>query len=104
MVEMLITISIIGILSAIGISVYKGVTGNAEVAIAGDFVESLNRGLHEYEQTNQTINVESNANSTDDELQIVKELQKTDVDAFGSPYFNPDWKPTASLKCEMLQC
>ncbi len=93
MVEMLIVISIVGILSGISVVSYKGYLESAERSTAIDFVEQLNNGLKEYEQNVKALTIAADDNATTEEDAIVDFLQQIDTTVFGSPYFRPNWQP-----------
>ncbi len=96
MVEMLITISVIGILSSVAIVQYKGVVQRSEVALAGDFVEQLNNALKEFEQGAWELSVVADDSSTAEEEKVLRTLQHKAIDLFGSPYFRQDWNPSTT--------
>lgn len=103
MMEMLIVISIIGILSGISVISYKGYVDSAKRGSAVDFVEQLNNGLKEYEQMVKALSFAAQDPGTDEEKNIVELLQNKDPGDFGSPYFRPDWVPVASSDSETFR-
>ena len=100
MVELLVSISVIGILSGVAIVNYTGLYKNSEVVISGDFIEQLNNGVIEFQQNAWEITLPADDSSAADELKILRSLQYhfngDPSRPFGAPYFRPDWNPTGS--------
>lgn len=93
MVEMLISISVIGIMSTIAIVNYKDIFGTSEDVICRKFTEDLNNALKEFQQSAWGITVSADDASTVEEVKILQSLQYQDITMFGSPYFRLDWVP-----------
>lgn len=94
MVEMLISISVIGIMSTIAIVNYKDIFGTSEDVICKKFTEDLNNALKEYQQSAWEVTLTANNNVTTEEVHILQSLQYQDITLFGSPYFRLDWVPS----------
>ncbi len=103
MVEMLIVISIIGVLSSIAVVGYKKIMDNSTAALTGSFVEELNNGLKEFEQNCWKVDVAADDNGTTEEQNILWAIQYQDPQHFGSPYFRQDWSPAESTDTEMFR-
>ena len=67
MVEMLISLTIIGILSAIAMSNYKDLFGSSERFVCRDFTEQINDALKEFQQSAWGITLAVDDASADDE-------------------------------------
>ena len=100
MVELLISITVIGILSGIAMVNYKDIFGSSERVVCHDFAEQLNNALKEFQQSAWGITLAADDASTDDETHIVQTLQWKDITVFGTPYFRLDWIPTPSEDTE----
>lgn len=97
--EILTVVAIIGVLSAMAIPVYNGITRRVEDAEAADFVESLNRAVLRFGQSNWDLPVAANHSATTDEFTVLRSLQyKWPASSLkpGSPYFTPKYNPVAS--------
>jgi len=99
LVELLVTIGIIGVLTAVAIPVYSGLHGASESAAAGDHVEALNRAAANFSHVCWKIPTAANTSSTADEFAVLRSLQyKFPVSnlKLGSPFFDPRYDPPAS--------
>lgn len=92
-VELLISLAMIGILSTIAISNYKDLFGSSERVLCRDFTEQINGALKEFQQSAWGITLAVDDASADDEIRIVQSLQHKDVTIFGSPFLRLDWIP-----------
>lgn len=100
MVEMLISIAIIGVLSTIAMSNYKDLVGSSEQVICKDFTEQINDALKEFQQSAWGITLAADDSSANDEIKIVQSLQYKDITIFGSPFFRLDWIPSEGEDAE----
>ena len=102
LVEMLVTIGILGVLTAIAIPVISGVFNNSEEVVAGDHVEDLNRAVANFSHNCWKIPTAADNSVTTDELAVLRSIQWTfpasDVSGIklGSPYFDPRYDPAPS--------
>lgn len=101
--EMVITISIIGVLAGIVLMKISGTLSASQEAIAHEKVEMLNSGLHKFNYANYEIHPGSltvQSGTTGDEWAVLRTLQyrnpNEDRASLGSPYVRPDYNPTSS--------
>lgn len=97
--ELITTIGILGILSALVITSYSDLRQRAKESVAEDTVALLNRALLHFNQANWDIVLNPVSDSITDELAVLHSLQWRDSDPSkatpGSPYF-----PTAFSEIE----
>lgn len=90
LVELVTTIAILGILSAVAIQSYSNMRENARESVTRDTVSLMNRALLHFNQANWDIVLDAVPGSTSDELAVLRTLQWRDpVPAQatpGSPY------------------
>lgn len=96
LIEVLISITIIGVISSIAVINYGDLFSRSERVISQDFVEQINNALKEFEQTAWQLSITADDNGVDDENQILTLLQTKDVTVFGSPHLRGDWSSTES--------
>ncbi len=99
LVELIVTIGIIGVLTGIAIPAYSGVVLKTQTAESKDFAESLNRAVRSFGQGAWDIPTAANASASTDEFTVLRSLQyKWPMSSFkpGSPYFSPKYNPQAS--------
>ena len=101
--EILTVIAIIGVLAAVAIPAYTGVTSKVQDVEAGDFVESLNRAVLRFGQANWDMPTPADNSATADEATVLLSLQYkwSGKQAgrelrLGSPYFTQKYKPATS--------
>ena len=96
--ELLIVISMIGIITSIAIPQLGGLLPSSKDVLARDFVENLNGSLKKHNQSNYRIKYQKNDFFAGDEIQIVRTLQWRDDEdpSPGSPYMRQDWHPVVS--------
>lgn len=107
LVEIVVTVAVIGIVASIAIPIYSNVTERSQIAVAEDHVELLNRALGNFSQACWKIPTAADNNATTDEFLVLRSLQYTFVQSAsdpigkpGSPYFSPNYNPTASSSTE----
>jgi prepilin-type N-terminal cleavage/methylation domain-containing protein len=106
LVELLVTVSVIGVLVGISIPIYSGVRGASERAVATDHVESLNHAVVKYSQECWKMPTAAAPDVTDDEYAVLRSLQyrfpATSLKP-GSPFFNPNYDPRTSSSLEAIR-
>lgn len=100
MTELVIVISILGVLATIAVSTYPSLLESSKVAIASERVECLNRALHTFAQQNYEMVFNRMDSSGADEMVVLRTIQyrNADIDRakVGSPYFDPRYNPVVS--------
>jgi len=100
LVELVTTIAILGILSALAIQSYSNVQESARESVARDTAAILNRALLHFNQANWDIVLDAVPGSTSDELAVLRTLQWRDPDPAqatpGSPYMPVKFKDAVS--------
>jgi len=100
---MIVTIAVMGIMSAIMLQVFSNVRKNARKAIATEMNEAVNLGLKKFVQGNYKITIAADDNKSDDEVAILALLQERDPLIPGTPFVRPDWKPVPSDDVESFR-
>ncbi len=106
LVELIVTIGVIGVLSAIAIPIYSGVRYASEEAVATDHVEALNHAVAKYSQECWKMPTLADASATTDEYAVLRSLQYRFPSANlkpGSPFFNPTYDPRTSSNASELR-
>lgn len=100
MTELVVTISIIGVLAGISVGSFNQFLGGAKDALAVERQEMLNQALHRFAQQNYEMLFNAMDNSAADEMVILRTLQYRDSDPdrakIGSPYVDPRYNPLSS--------
>jgi len=98
MVELVVTVTIIGVVAAVAIPQYSGVFVSSEAQVANNLVETLNSGIHKFNECNYEMVYTAADGSSADELAVLRSLQyrSSTNPAIGSPYVRPDWSPVSS--------
>lgn len=96
LVEMLISITIIGILGSLALVQYGDTLDRSVRVVSVDFVEQLNTALNEFEQVAWQLDITANNDAITEEQQILAYLQTKDVTVFGSPHFRGDFTAVSS--------
>ncbi len=96
--ETITTVAIIGILSAIGASVYGNMVEKSRETIAENLNESLNTALSRFSHALWDLRFSQMDTSGADELIVLRSLQYDDPDdeVPGQPFMRPDWNPVVS--------
>lgn len=98
--ELVVTISIMGVLAGMAVGSFNQFLGGAKDALAEARQEMLNQALHRFGQQNYEMLFNPMVNSTADEMVILRTLQYRDPDIdrakIGSPYMDPRYNPLAS--------
>jgi prepilin-type N-terminal cleavage/methylation domain-containing protein len=98
--ELLTTIAILGVLSGIAIGSYAGLHQTAREAVARDTSALLNRAVLHFSQANWEIALSPVANSTADELAVLRALQWQDPATPGSGFIPLTFDDTTSSSQE----
>ncbi len=100
MTELVIVISILGVLATIAVNTFPSLLESSKVVVASDRVESLNRALHTFAQQNYEMVFNRMDSSGADEMVVLRTIQyrNPDIDRakVGSPYFDPRYNPVVS--------
>lgn len=104
MTEMIVTISVIGVLAGIAIAQIGNALESSRLAVARQKVEMLNQGLHAYASavkalTNGDMAVRADAN---DEIQVLLTLEYRDPKnpVPGSPFVDEHYRPSTSTSSD----
>lgn len=103
--EIMVSIAVVAILTAIGVIAMSNVTEGAQASDARRQVEQLNRALKSFAQSNWDIRTTSGAGSAVDEFKVLRSLQykappRKGRFSLGVPFFPPTWNPTQSSSTE----
>lgn len=100
MSEMIITISIIGVLAGLVVPSLTGTLAGSKEALANDKVETLNQALNEWSHAFKEYSMAPQDGSASDELTILLDLEYRNPDPNktlpGSPFVEPRYRPQAS--------
>ncbi len=95
LVELVVTIALLGILTAIAIQQFGGVIDASRRTLTSDAMTLLNHGVLQYNQTNERIATAA-ASGTADELEVRNLLTTRDVSIPGSPYVPAEFSDDVS--------
>ncbi len=100
LVEMLITVAVIGILSAIAVPSIGNVIEGSRRGVAENVISTLNKATREFGHSQWTI-ATTPVSSGADEVYILRTLQWRDPDTSGElnpkgPFMRSDWNPVSS--------
>lgn len=97
MPEVIVSIAIIGILTAIAIPVMSNIRRNSQAEVAGNIAARINGALSVHTQTGVPFVVNANNSSTADEATVMSMLTTRDEAIPGSPLLQgAGWPSTAS--------
>jgi prepilin-type N-terminal cleavage/methylation domain-containing protein len=98
--ELVIVISIIGVLAMIALTSFSHLVGSAKESVARERMETLNQAVHRYLQQNNAMSVPLMTGTIGDEISVLMNLQYRDPNAKrvkpGTPYFDPRYQPVSS--------
>jgi prepilin-type N-terminal cleavage/methylation domain-containing protein len=96
--EIITVIAIIGVLASAAVVAIPRILGSSKSAVARNVVETMNSGLHRFNQSNYELIVAEVSASANDELAVLRTLQYRDptLPVTGSPYVRNDWNPATS--------
>src|SRR6056297_2929136 len=101
LVELVVTIAVIGILSAIAIPSIGNVVEGSRRGVAENVVQTLNKATREFSHSQYDLRTVPMASTAGDEMLILRTLQWRDPDLSGElnpkgPFMKNDWNPTTS--------
>lgn len=105
LVEMVSTIAVIGILTAIAVPSIGKIVGGSRKGVAENVVQTLNKATRQFGHSQWDLRTTANAASGGDELLLLRTLQWRDPNPSGElnpsgPFMKPDWNPTTSTSSE----
>ena len=100
LVELLVTVAVLGILSGVMISSFSNVKENSSDIIATEVMETSNLGVKKFNQIAYKLTTAADPDSSADELAVMALLQTRDVTIPGSPFVRPNWNPVGSSSSE----
>jgi hypothetical protein len=104
LLEILITICVVGILAAVGLSAFDKIVPASKSTVAHSIVEALNLGVGGYGQFNGDgiRRVPADGDSAAEELDVLRALQwDSDIEPDpGAPYMRVDYNPSISDEIE----
>lgn len=100
MTELVVVISIMGVLCGIAVASYNQFLGGAKETLAKDRTEMLNQALHRFAQQNYEMVHTRMDSSIGDEKAVLLSLQYRNPNperaTVGSPYVDPRYRPETS--------
>lgn len=97
LVEILTTVGVIGVLTAIGLVVYKEIWDDSKAVIAEENAERLNSAVWKYNQIRSLISIAGDNSASSDEAEVLALLQTRDaIKMPGSPYLSTNVSFAAS--------
>lgn len=105
LVEVITTIAVIGILSAIAIPSIGNIVEGSRRGVAENVVQTLNKATRQFSHSQYELRTTPIATSGGDELLILRTLQWRDPDFSGElnpkgPFMKIDWNPSTSTNIE----
>ncbi|WP_395740662.1 type II secretion system protein [Prosthecobacter sp.] len=98
--ELVIVISIMGVMAALTVGSFSQFIGGSKDALAVERKEMLNQAVYRFAQNNYELQFDANSGSLADELVILRTLQFRDPNVnrakIGSPYVDPRYNPISS--------
>jgi len=99
--EMMITVAVIGILSAIAIPNVGKITEGSRRGVAGNVIQTLNQATREFGHSQWDLRSSPVTTSGGDEMLLLRTLQWRDPNPSGElnlpgPFMRTDWNPTTS--------
>lgn len=104
LVEIIITIAVIGILSSLAYAGFGKITDRSRDAVAANLVDTLNKATRNFSYAHWDLFLNPIPGATNDEFMVLRSLQwrEPTVDPnqgeqfYKGPYMRPDWNPSAS--------
>ena len=94
LVEVLVTIGVIGILAAVSISTISRTDSTARAEVANSIVTSINRAISGYRQCGSEITTSANADASADEASVMALLTVYDSGVVGTPFLKGEYWPS----------
>jgi len=94
--ETLVTIAVIGVLTAIAIPQITKTDQAAKAEVANQVVTSINRAVSAYRQCGTEITITANSGSGADEASIMSLLMTRDAGVVGTPFLTGSWPSVAT--------
>lgn len=105
--ELVVVISIIGVLAGITVGAFNQFLGGSKDALAATRQEMLNQSLHRFAQQNYEMLFNPIDGSIADEMVVLRTLQFRDPDidraSVGSPFMDPRYNPVASSSTSLYR-
>ncbi|MBE2282239.1 MAG: hypothetical protein IAE77_02115 [Prosthecobacter sp.] len=102
--ELVIVISIMGVLCGIAVGSFNQFLSGGKDALAAERQEFLNQGLHRFAQQNYELIFGSMESSGGDEMAVLRTLQYRNPDEdrakIGSPYVDPCYNPISTSSAD----
>lgn len=97
MTELVVVVTVIGILSSLAISKFSGFNGASRAAFAKELLERVNTAVHRFNDCNYQMKVHVITDGSDSSW-VIQTLQyrKSVNPAVGSPYLPNNWTPAIS--------
>lgn len=101
LVEMMVTIAVVGILAALAVAGFSDVFESSSLTHAQRLNAQLNNAVKTHAQTNWEFPTAKDDSATTDEFLVLRSLQYKPAASSGrfdpnAPYFSPKWNPPAS--------
>jgi type II secretory pathway pseudopilin PulG len=96
MTEMVVTISILGVMATIIVVSMSDMIGGSKIVLAKQRMEMLNSGLNQMAMSGRQIFTSPQLTSALDENLVVMTMQMRDLNLVGSPYVVPTYLPKGS--------
>ncbi len=104
LVEVMVTVAVLGIIAAIGMSTYGDITRKSKDTIADNLVDTLNKATRNFSHANWDLRFNAMPASAGDEMLVLRSLQWREADGaanqkedfYKGPYMRNDWNPETS--------
>lgn len=105
LVEMIITVAVIGILSALAVPTIGNIVEGSRRGVAENVIATLNKATREFGHSQWDLRTTPVPNSAADEIFILRTLQWRDPDLSGElnpkgPFMRNDWNPLTSTSTD----
>ena len=95
LVEILVTVGIIGILAGIAIATITRTDSTARAEVANSIVTTMNRAVTGYRQCGSEVTISANADASADESSVMTLLTVYDAGVVGTPFLRGVGWPSA---------